>query len=165
MGSKYYIHLALAIKNKAHAVCKNMGSCRLDTKNKETLLAKTIRQAVFEHIHQNALNKDILMDIVNGYSEHVHCLFRLKNDQTISKVMQLIKGESSFWINQQKLMKSKFQWQDEYFAVSVSESQVNTVRKYIQIQEEHHKKKTFMQEYEEFIQKYGFQVFQEKDSG
>ena len=62
-------------------------------------------------------------------------------------------------------MKSKFQWQDEYFAVSVSESQVNTVRKYIQIQEEHHKKKTFMQEYEEFIQKYGFQVFQEKDSG
>ncbi|MCH8233847.1 MAG: IS200/IS605 family transposase [Bacteroidetes bacterium] len=135
------------------------------TKNKETLLAKTIRQAVFEHIHQNALNKDILMDIVNGYSEHVHCLFRLKNDQTISKVMQLIKGESSFWINQQKLMKSKFQWQDEYFAVSVSESQVNTVRKYIQIQEEHHKKKTFMQEYEEFIQKYGFQVFQEKDSG
>lgn len=142
-----------------------MGSCRLDTKNKETLLAKTIRQAVFEHIHQNALNKDILMDIVNGYSEHVHCLFRLKNDQTISKVMQLIKGESSFWINQQKLMKSKFQWQDEYFAVSVSESQVNTVRKYIQIQEEHHKKKTFMQEYEEFIQKYGFQVFQEKDSG
>ncbi|MCH7515079.1 MAG: IS200/IS605 family transposase [Bacteroidetes bacterium] len=135
------------------------------TKKKETLLAKTIRQAVFEHIHQNALNKDILMDIVNGYSEHVHCLFRLKNDQTISKVMQLIKGESSFWINQQKLMKSKFQWQDEYFAVSVSESQVNTVRKYIQIQEEHHKKKTFMQEYEEFIQKYGFQVFQEKDSG
>lgn len=135
------------------------------TKKKETLFAKTIRQAVFEHIHQNALNKDILMDIVNGYSEHVHCLFRLKNDQTISKVMQLIKGESSFWINQQKLMKSKFQWQDEYFAVSVSESQVNTVRKYIQIQEEHHKKKTFMQEYEEFIQKYGFQVFQEKDSG
>jgi REP element-mobilizing transposase RayT len=134
------------------------------TKKGEPLLNKTIRQTVFEHIHKNALNKDILMDIVNGYSEHVHCLFRLKNDQTISKVMQLIKGEASFWINSQKLIKSKFQWQDEYFAVSVSESQVNAVRKYIKTQEEHHKKKTFMQEYQEFIQKYGFQVFRDEES-
>ena len=108
------------------------------------------------------MKKDILVDIVNGYSQHVHCLFRLKNDQTVSKVMQLIKGESSFWINQQKLMKTKFQWQEEYFAVSVSESLVNAVRKYIRTQEEHHKKKTYMQEYEEFIQKYGFQVMQDE---
>ena len=132
------------------------------TKNRETLLEKSIRQNVFEHIYQNALKKDILMDIVNGYSQHVHCLFRLKNDQTVSKVMQLIKGESSFWINKQKLMKTKFQWQEEYFAVSVSESLVNAVRKYIRPQEEHHKKKTYMQEYEEFIQKYGFQVMQDE---
>ena len=71
------------------------------TKNREALFDKPIRSLVFEHIHQNALDKDIMMEIVGGYSEHVHCLFRLKNDQTISKVMQLIKGESSFWINQQ----------------------------------------------------------------
>ncbi len=49
------------------------------TRNKETLLDKAIRQLVFVHIHQNALIKDIFVDIVNGYSEHVHCLFRLKN--------------------------------------------------------------------------------------
>ena len=133
------------------------------TKNREALLDKPIRNLVFEHIHQNALDKDIMMEVVGGYSEHVHCLFRLKNDQTISKVMQLIKGESSFWINQQKLTKTKFQWQEEYFAVSVSESQVDAVRKYIASQEEHHKKKTFMQEYEAFIQKYNFQVFQAID--
>ena len=132
------------------------------TKNRDTLLEKSIRQIVFEQLHQNALKKDILMDIVNGYSQHVHYLFRLKNDQTISKVMQLIKGESSFWINQQKFIKSKFQWQEEYFAVSVSESQVNAVRKYIRTQEEHHKNKTYMQEYDEFIQKYGFQVIQDE---
>ena len=132
------------------------------TKNREPLLNKTIRKTVFKHIHQNALNKDIFMDIVDGYSEHVHCLFRLKNDQTISKVMQLIKGEPSFWINRQKLIKPKFQWQDEYFAVSVSESQVNAVRKYIQNQEAHHNKKTFQQEYDSFIEKYGFQVFKDK---
>ena len=134
------------------------------TKKREPLLNKTIRQTVFEHIHQNALDKGIYMDIVNGHAQHVHCLFRLKNDQTISKVMQLIKGEPSFWINRQKLIKSKFQWQDEYFAVSVSESQVEAVRKYIREQEEHHKNKTFKQEYDEFINRYGFQVFKDKDS-
>ena len=131
------------------------------TKKREALLDKSIRQTVFEHIHQNALRKDILMDIVGGYSEHVHCLFRLRNDQTISKVMQLIKGESSFWINQQELVGSKFQWQDEYFAVSVSESGVDAVRRYIAAQEKHHKVKTFTQEYQEFIKKYDFQVFRD----
>ena len=132
------------------------------TKNRTALLDTRIRQTVFEHIHQNAMVKDIFIDIVNGYSEHVHCLFRLKNDQTISKVMQLIKGESSFWVNQHKLTRIKFQWQDEYFAVSVSESQVNAVRKYIQNQEEHHSEKSFTQEYDEFIQKYGFKIVKDE---
>jgi len=130
------------------------------TKRREKLLKKEIRRDVFEHIHQNALKKEILMDCVNGHLEHMHCLFRLKNDQTISKVIQLIKGESSFWINKNKLTKSKFEWQDEYFAVSVSESQVQAVRKYIHNQEEHHKKKPFTQEYEDFVNKYGFRIFQ-----
>jgi len=70
--------------------------------------------------------------------------------------MQLIKGESSFWINKQGLTKEKFEWQDEYFAVSVSESMIDKVREYIKNQEEHHSKKTFQQEYDEFINKYGF---------
>ncbi len=131
------------------------------TKNREPLIIKTIRQSVFDHILQNAFKKEIFMDTVNGHLEHVHCLFRLKNDQTIKDIMQLLKGESSFWINQQKMINSKFRWQDEYFAVSVSESQVDAVRKYIQNQEEHHKKKTYMEEYDEFVQKYGFQVFKD----
>ena len=59
--------------------------------------------------------------------------------------------------NQNKLTKGKFGWQDEYFAVSVSETAVNKVREYIKNQEEHHKKKSFQQEYDEFIQKYGFE--------
>ncbi len=80
----------------------------------------------------------------------------LSNEQTISKLLQLIKGESSFWINKQKLSPSKFQWQEEYFAVSVSHSQVQKVREYIYDQENHHQKKKFQQEYEEFIKNYGF---------
>ena len=79
--------------------------------------------------------------------------------------MQLIKGESSFWINKMQLTKEKFEWQDEYFAVSVSESVVEKVRNYIRNQEEHHKKKTFQDEYEEFIRKYGFQRFEDGSLG
>jgi REP element-mobilizing transposase RayT len=131
------------------------------TKNRKPLMVKSLRKPIFDHIHQNALKKDIFMDTVNGHIEHVHCLFRLKNDQTIKEIMQLLKGESSFWINQQKLINTKFGWQDEYFAVSVSESMVNTVRNYILNQEEHHNKRTYAQEYKEFIQKYGFQIFKD----
>ncbi len=131
------------------------------TKNRQELLNKEVRSKIFDHIHQNGLAKDIFIDVVNGHIDHIHCLFRLKNNQTISKVMQLLKGESSFWINKQKLMKSKFDWQDEYFAVSVSESQVNKVRDYIQNQEEHHRKKSFQDEYNEFIEKYGFTVIKD----
>jgi putative transposase len=68
----------------------------------------------------------------------------------------LIKGESAFWINKQKLTNQYFEWQDEYFAVSVSESQIETVRNYIKNQEVHHTKKTWNDEYEELILRHGF---------
>lgn len=70
--------------------------------------------------------------------------------------MQLIKGESSFWINKDKLCKGRFEWQEEYFVVSVSEGAVQWLRNYIKNQEEHHKRRTFNEEYEEFMEKYGF---------
>jgi REP element-mobilizing transposase RayT len=81
-------------------------------------------------------------------------------DQTIEKIAQLIKGESSFWFNNKSgLNAPKLEWQDEYFAVSVSESILESVRSYIDNQVSHHQKKTFMEEYNEFISKYGFQKF------
>ena len=75
----------------------------------------------------------------------------IRVEQTIQKVMQLIKGESSFWINKQGLTKEKFEWQDEYFAVSVSESMIDTVRNYIKKSRRTSQQKTFQQEYDEFI--------------
>ena len=69
----------------------------------------------------------------------------------------MIKGESSFWINKNGLSKGKFQWADEYFAVSVSESQLPKLRDYIKNQDEHHRKKTWEEECEEFMQKYSFE--------
>lgn len=126
------------------------------TKSREPFLSKDVRQKIFTHIRENAKEKDIYIDFINGHIDHVHVLISLGADQAISKIVQLIKGESSYWINKNKLVPQKFEWQDDYFAVSVSESGVNKVREYIKHQEEHHQKKTFHQEYDEFMQKYGF---------
>jgi len=86
-------------------------------------------------------------------------LISLGTNQTIEKIMQLIKGESSFWINKSKLCRGRFEWQDEYFAVSVSETIVEDVRKYIANQEEHHRKKSFDEEFQGFMKRAGFQKF------
>ncbi len=131
------------------------------TKNREAYLSKTIRKQVFQHIKQNAETKDIWLDCVNGYTDHAHCLISLNKEQSISKVAQLIKGESSFWINQNNLVEGKFIWQDDYWAVSVSESHLNQTREYIFNQEEHHRKTTFKEEVDEFMEKYGWQYIQE----
>ena len=121
------------------------------TKNREPLLTAEIRRPIFDHILANAKSKGIFISEINGYVDHIHCLLSLGSEQTISKVMQLIKGESSFWINKTGLIKQKFEWQDEYFTVSVSESEVEKVRDYITRQEDHHKKSSFQEEYDEFI--------------
>jgi putative transposase len=134
------------------------------TKNRVPFLdSKELREKVWQHIRDYAKEKGIFVDFVNGYHDHCHCLISLGGDQTIEKIMQLLKGESSFWINKNKLTEKKFGWQDEYFAVSVSESMINKVRNYIKNQEEHHRLKTFEEEYNEFIVKYGFKKFKDKD--
>jgi putative transposase len=132
------------------------------TKKREPVLDKAIRTKLFLHIKENARSKNIHVDFVNGYVDHIHILVSLDADQSISRITQLIKGESSFWINKNKLTAQKFEWQDDYFAVSVGESGVNKVREYIKNQEQHHAKKTFQQEYDEFMEKYGFVLI--KDS-
>lgn len=130
------------------------------TKNRMPFLdSSELRQKVWQHIKVNAKEKNIYIDFINGYSDHCHCLVSLGVDQTIKKVMQLIKGESSYWINKQGLTSLKFEWQDEYFAVSVSESMLSQIRNYIKNQEKHHTHKTFHQEYDEFIGKYNFERF------
>ena len=131
------------------------------TKNREPYLNSDIRQDILAHIRENARAKSIHIDCMNGYLEHVHCLVSLGTDQTIEKIAQLIKGESSFWINKSGVCKTKFGWQDEYFAVSVSEVNVPAVRKYIANQEEHHRTKSFADEFEAFMKRAGFQRFKD----
>lgn len=126
------------------------------TKDREPVLIGEKRKILFDHILANAKEKKIHIDTLGGYTDHVHCLLSLGGDQTISKVAQLIKGESSFWANQENLILPKLIWAEDYFAASVSESAVQKVRDYINNQEEHHKKITFAEEYEKFLKGYVF---------
>ncbi len=112
---------------------------------------------MFTHIRENARAKGIFIDFINGYVEHVHCLISLGSDQSIETIMQLIKGESSHWINKNKLTGMKFGWQDEYFVTAVAESALPSVRRYIANQEEHHKKVSFDEEFNEFLSRAGFE--------
>ena len=145
------------LKNKNYVIYKSLDSFCLEYKKQKTVFRLYWGQRkVWKHISENAKEKGIYIDFINGYSDHCHCLISLGADQNIQKIMQLIKGESSFWINKNRLTKEKFEWQDEYFAVSVSESIIDKVRDYIKNQETHHKKKTFQEEYDDFIIKFGF---------
>ncbi|MFC2088108.1 IS200/IS605 family transposase [Calditrichota bacterium] len=130
--------------------------CVWGTKNRITFLNEKNKKKIINHIKENATSKNIFIDTINGDKEHLHIIISLKHDQNISTVMQLIKGESSFWINKNKLTKYNFEWADEYFAVSISESLIQKVREYIQNQEEHHKIKTWTEEYNEFVNKFGY---------
>lgn len=128
------------------------------TKNREPWLKKEIRYDVHKHIIENCKKKEIFLQAINGWTEHLHCLISLGKEQNIAEVSQLIKGESSFWINKNNLVSEKFTWQDDYWAVSVSQSHVERVVNYIKNQEAHHAKRSFKEEIEEFVSKYGFEV-------
>ena len=127
------------------------------TKNRIPYLkTKALRESMWKHIKKNAKEKGIIVDYINGHAEHCHCLVSMKPDQNISRIMMMLKGESANWFNKQKYISDKLEWQDEYFAVSVSQSMLNRVRTYIKNQEEHHKKKSFLTESGEFFSKYNF---------
>jgi putative transposase len=131
------------------------------TKNRFPFLNDKIRYAVFNHIRENARQKNIYIDFINGYTDHIHCLVSLGDDISIGKIAQLIKGESSHWINQQKLTSSKFEWQDEYLAIGIGDDKIDIVRNYISKQEAHHKKKTFNDELDVFLKRYGFDILKQ----
>jgi len=125
------------------------------TKRRERILAAAPLDLLCRHIRNNAVQKDFYIDEVNGHEDHLHCLMTLKADWSISRQMQMIKGESSNWANKQRIFPGKLEWADEYFASSVSESRLGWVRNYIRNQEEHHRRMSFAEEYADFIKTFG----------
>jgi putative transposase len=91
------------------------------------------------------------MIAINNMPDHMHILIGLNPAQSLSHIMQLVKGDSSEWINKEKLTVQKFHWQNGYGAFSYSISQIDAVASYIHNQQEHHRKKDFLKEYREML--------------
>jgi putative transposase len=125
------------------------------TKHRAKIISKNLKPLLLGHIKANSVEKGIFIDTMNCVEDHIHLLVSLGREQSVARVAQLIKGESANWLNKPAnnvLLPYKFEWQDEYMAISVSQSVADKVRAYISNQEEHHRKKTFVQEYDGFMQ-------------
>ena len=109
---------------------------------------------LYKYITGIIQNKGHKLIAINGIPNHLHIFIGYKPHQLIPDLLQDIKGFSSKWINKQGFVKAKFRWQESYGAFSYSHSQIDSVVKYIANQKEHHKRKTFQEEYFEFLKKY-----------
>lgn len=121
------------------------------TKLRKPSLFRSFRFDLFNYLKSYASKKDITLDIVNGVEDHIHLLIRLKTTQSISEVVNLLKGASSRWINVNSDFEDKFQWQNGYGIFSISERDIPKVRNYIYNQEKHHKSMSYLQELNRFI--------------
>jgi putative transposase len=128
--------------------------CVWTTSRRVPFLTDDIRDEVIFHIRNTSRSKNIIIDHINGYHEHLHALVSLGGKQNISDIMHDIKGESSFWINKNKLTRLKFKWQDDFYAVSLGISQLDTLRRYIRNQSKHHKKVSWDEELRQLELKY-----------
>jgi REP element-mobilizing transposase RayT len=134
--TQIHIHAIFAVK-KRRSLIQN------DWKDE---LYKYITGIIQEHNHR--------VLAINGISDHIHIFFGMRPTQSLSDLMQDIKGSSSKWINERKFTKQKFEWQEGYGAFSYSKSQASKVIGYIQNQEAHHRKTRFSDEYRAFLDKF-----------
>ena len=126
------------------------------TKDRAPLMPTGIEQKIYHFISEQLREQGCPVRIINGMPDHIHCLFLLSPEKSIASVIKQIKGSSSHFVNQNNLILDKFAWQTGYAAYSVSESGVEKVFQYIQNQKQHHKNKSFKNEYVDFLKLYGF---------
>ena len=112
------------------------------------------KEILYKYIAGIIQTNDHKLLAINGMPDHIHILIGLKPNQSISDLMKDIKQGSSLWINKNNLAKSHFEWQEGYGAFSYSKSQLINVINYIQNQELHHQKRSFREEYLDFLQKF-----------
>ncbi|MEQ8530677.1 MAG: IS200/IS605 family transposase [Imperialibacter sp.] len=123
-------------------------------KYRQGLIEKAWKDDLYKYITGTIQSYDHKMLAINGVEDHIHILIGMRPTQSLSDLLQDIKSGSSKWINDNKLTKRKFAWQEGYGAFSYSKSHVPNVIRYIHNQEEHHRKKSFLEEYDEFLKKF-----------
>ena len=125
--------------------------------NQISLIQKEWQDELYKYITGIVTNNGHKLLQIGGMPDHVHVLFGMRPTQSLSDLIQDIKGSSSLWINQKRFVRGKFSWQEGYGAFSYGKSQVDSVVKYIQQQEKHHKKRNFAEEYLELLKLFGIE--------
>ena len=128
--------------------------CVAAVKYRRSLIKIEWKELLHKYITGIVQNKGHKMIGINSMPDHLHFLFGFRPEQSLSDLMRLVKGESSEWLNNKKMCTSKFRWQEGYGAFSYSKSQIPMIATYIQNQEEHHRKKTFLEEYQEMLDEF-----------
>ena len=123
-------------------------------KGRENIIARSWKDELYKYITGIVQNNDHKLLAIGGMPDHLHVFIGLKPKQSISDLLQDVKGSSSKWINEKKLVKGKFSWQEGYGGFSYAHSQLDRVINYINRQEDHHKKQTFRQEYMKMLEKF-----------
>ncbi len=130
-------------------------------RNREALIDIAWEERLFQYITGIVQNKEQKMLAINGVSDHIHFFIGMKPSCCLSDLVREVKKSSNEMINENRLSKFKFHWQEGYGAFSYSHSQIDNVVKYIMNQKEHHKKQTFRDEYIDFLKKFEIQ-YEEK---
>ena len=125
-------------------------------KHRDSCIKDSWKNELYKYITGIVQGNNHKMIAINGVSDHIHVFIGLRPTQSISELMQDIKGSSSKWINEKHWVNGIFEWQNGYGAFSVSSSQLMVVIKYIENQENHHKNQTFKNEYIDFLK--GYQI-------
>jgi len=126
-------------------------------KNRDSLISETIRPEIEKYIAGVIRNNQHTLLAQFCMPNHCHILVGLNPKQSISDLARDIKSNSSKWINANKMIPFKFQWQEGYGAFSYSKSQLDAVCSYILNQKEHHKMKSFKEEYLDFLKKFNLE--------
>ena len=119
--------------------------------NRISLIHKDWQERLYKYIIAVIQKRGHKVLSIGGMPDHIHILFGFRPTQALSNLILEVKRDSSEWINQNRFVKGRFLWQEGYGAFSYSKSHVSSVVKYIETQEEHHKKRTFLEEYKKIL--------------
>ncbi len=125
------------------------------TKNRERLLFREEGKILYDFFIKKAIEIKVPFERLNVQPEHIHGLIDLPANFCVSDFMKAMKGSSSKYLNDKKIIQQHFSWQRGYGAYSVSGSKIDIVKKYIENQDKHHKRKSFTDEYEDWKKEYG----------
>lgn len=116
------------------------------TNNRQSLLSPIVRKVLFPFLKQHGFSKGIQLIAVNGSNDHMHCVIKLTPYQTVADIIKQLKNYSADWLNNNKLLNTVFDWDENYSAYSISPSSVDKSIEYISRQEEYHQTKTLDEE-------------------